>query len=308
MDPDSASNASISPASLTNDEVSQPRNLIYIIAFDAPGCGGNRLLAKMLVSSLLRTFFTGDIWVFRNSESPLFAVERKGLEEFYVDTPQLSGIPGAEDAWCWKYKVAPGMDVSEYDKVLFLDADFLALRNIDHLLAGDWEVRYLPERGHAGNESTYSAFYTEREYDLAATRTGVNSGAIAVKATRFHEVMEVWQKIDQGERMRNFGFWDQASWNTLLMRCVKEDESEAGLMENFFTWGEPPLILETEAFPTGEIQFPMYLDLDFRSYRTAALTHNCGMDTLGKIEFTFGLYMRTFFSDPSGILLSILEM
>jgi hypothetical protein len=52
----------------------------------------------------------------------------------------------------------------------------------------------------------------------------------------------------------------------------------------------------------------MYLDLDFRSYRTAALTHNCGMDAPGKIEFTFGLYMRTFFSDPSGLFFSMLEM
>jgi hypothetical protein len=55
----------------------------------------------MLVSSLLRTYFTGDIVVFRNSPNPLFLVERKGLEEIYVDTDQLAGMEGAEDAWCW---------------------------------------------------------------------------------------------------------------------------------------------------------------------------------------------------------------
>jgi hypothetical protein len=39
----------------------------------------------------------------------------------------------------------------------------------------------------------------------------------------------------------------------------------------------------------------------------AAITHNCGTDTLGKIQFTFGLYMRTFFCDPSGLFFSMLE-
>jgi hypothetical protein len=288
---------------LMGDLRSLQRNLVYIIAFDAPGCGGNRLLAKMLVSSLLRTFFAGDIWVFRNSETPLFAVERKGLEEFYVNTPQMSGQAGAEDAWCWKYKVAPGMDVAGYDKVLFLDADFLALRNVNHLLSGDWDIRFLLERGHAGNETTYAAFYTDEEYRVAANRTGINSGAIAIRARHFHAVMKAWRAVDESERIRDFGFWDQASWNTLLLRCEKAEvltlnENDEG--EN------QPLVLEP--FPEGEIQFPMYLDLDFRDYRTAALTHNCGMDTSGKIEFTFGLYMRTFFSDPSGLLFSMLEM
>jgi hypothetical protein len=286
-------------------------NLIYIICFDAPGCGGNRLLAKMLVSSLLRTFFTGDILVFRNFETPLFLVERKGLEEIYVDAPQLMGQPGAEAAWCWKYKVAEMMVVSGYDKVLFLDADFLALRNIDHLLEGDWDIRYQPERGHKGDEITYNTFYTPKELTKAAGRTGINSGSIAVRAEVFHEVMARWREIDEGKRYRNNGFWDQASWNRLLMNHTKEVGHVAPLgKDKKSRKGErdapPPWV--AEPFPDREIQFPMYMDLDFRSYSKAALTHNCGMNALGKIEFTFGLYMRTFFSDPSGLFFSMLEM
>lgn len=80
-------------------------SLIYTVAFDPPGSEGCRMLAKMLSSSLLRTYFTGDILVFRNSESPLFLVERKGLEEVYIDTPEIHGLEGAEYSWCWKYKV-----------------------------------------------------------------------------------------------------------------------------------------------------------------------------------------------------------
>ena len=61
-------------------------------------------------------------------------------------------------------------------------------------------------------------------------------------------------------------------------------------------------------FPMGEIQFPMYADPHFRSYTKAALTHNCGGDTLEKIRLTYGLYMQTFFCDESGLFFSMLEM
>jgi hypothetical protein len=72
------------------------RNLVYTIAFDAPGSQAYRFLAKMLASSLSRTFFTGDILIFRNSAAPLFMVERKGLEEIYLETPPLYGQQRAE--------------------------------------------------------------------------------------------------------------------------------------------------------------------------------------------------------------------
>jgi hypothetical protein len=58
----------------------------------------------------------------------------------------------------------------------------------------------------------------------------------------------------------------------------------------------------------GEVQFPGYLDPHYFSYSKAALTHNIMPNTLEKIEFTFGLYMRTFFCDPTGLFFSMLEM
>ena len=57
-----------------------PHHLAYTVAFDPPGSPGHSSMAKMLASSLLRTYFGGDIIVFRNSPEPLFRVERKGLE------------------------------------------------------------------------------------------------------------------------------------------------------------------------------------------------------------------------------------
>ena len=63
-----------------------------------------------------------------------------------------------------------------------------------------------------------------------------------------------------------------------------------------------------EPFPPGEVQFPGYLDPRYQSYSKAALTHNILPDTKEKVEFTFGLYMRTFYCDPTGLFFSMLEM
>jgi hypothetical protein len=285
------------------------RNLIYTICFDAPESESNRFLTRMLVSSLLRTFFTGDIVVFRNSPNPLFLVERKGLEEIYVDTPQIAGKEGAEDAWCWKYKVAQMLNTDGYDKVLFLDADMLALRNIDQLLEGNWDIAWQPTRDWNVLHDSFAAFWTdEEERDfraqisetprLTTALTGANSGTLAVRAEIFHAVMAAWQEIDESERRVELGFRDQASWNALLMRHTtkgRNHEAEGGT-----PWCAVP-------FPEGEIQFPLFIDPDYHQYAQAALTHNCGGNTLVKIQFTFGLYMRTFFCDPTGLFFSILE-
>jgi hypothetical protein len=241
---------------------------------------------------------------------PLFMVERKGLEEVYLETPPMHGQEGAEEAWCWKYRVAELIENPEqYDKILFVDCDSLALRNIDHLLEGDWDIRYQPERGNPANIRKFNAFLTDEEMATAAQRTGANSGTIAVRGSCFHAVMDAWRDIDDTEPLRDSGFRDQASWNALLLRMTEEAGPLAPLEEqNKQRERDAPPPWRAEPFPVGEVQFPGYLDPHYTSYSKAALTHNILPDTLEKIEFTFGLYMRTFYCDPTGLFFSMLEM
>lgn len=276
------------------------KNLVYTVAFDSPASESYRFLGKMLASSLVRTFFTGDFVVYRNSAAPLYLVERKRLDEVYLETPAMSRQLGAERAWCWKYKVAELIEKPEqYDKILFLDCDSLALRNIDHLLEGDWDIRYQPERDKPMNGGSFNAFLADEEMQKAALRKGANSGTLAVRGSKFQEVMRRWEEIDESDPLRDSGFRDQASWNALLLR-----EGAGGSLGSTSV----SLPLKIEEFPVGEVQFPGYLDPRFQDYRKAALTHNILPDTKQKIEFTFGLYMRTFFCDPSGLFFSLLEM
>jgi len=260
------------------------RNLVYTIAFDPPGSSGHRALAKMLVSSLLKTYFTGDIVVFRNTEAPLFLVERKGLEEIYIETPEPPGGWVAL-AMCWKYRAAAEIDATRYDKILFLDGDCLALRNIDHLLEGDWDIAYKPETGLPVHHAQFNSFLTEEE--MATLRCdGINAGTFAVRGSRYQEVMRAWEQIHTSTPSRRRACSDQASWNRLLL-----DTS-----------------LKTVAFPESELQFPMYQHPRFGSYHKAALTHNLGGTLSEKVHFTFGLYMQNFYCDPSALFLQFLEI
>jgi hypothetical protein len=244
----------------------------------------------------------------------------------YLETPPLFGQERAAFSWSYKHRVAELIDPDPYDRILFLDADCLALRNIDHLLEGAWDIRWQPERGQLMNTGHYNACLTDEEMDRARTRVGINSGSLAVRSAIFHEVMREWGRLDAEKPLRNTGFHDQASWNKLVLNCKDGDgcvppvdmvrvadcviNSPAPLMPVAGDTAAFPARYSwlAQPFPPGEIQFPCFLDPHYASYTKAALTHNLTTDTLEKVEFTFGLYMRTFFCDPTGLFFNLLEM
>ena len=308
-----------------------PHHLAYTVAFDPPGSPGHSSMAKMLVSSLLRTYFGGDIIVFRNSPEPPFRVERKGLEEIYIETPQLGGLVGAEDAWCWKYRVREYIDAEKYDKILFLDADCLALRNLDHLLEGDWDLAYQTEKGLNISLPQFSAFMTDEEV-ATLQRNGINSGHLAVRGAIYQEVMAEWERIDTGPVLQGRGCMDQGSWNRLVLDAETARKRQWGVGVSPACGDNGELILSESAnfereqrsvalagetptppwktvhFERGEIQFPMYLDPKVSDYRDSALVHCLGGDTRQKLQFMFGLYMSTFFYDDTSVMVNLLEM
>ena len=192
------------------------RYLAYTIAFDPPQSPGHRAMAKMLAGSLMRTYFDGDFVIFRNSEEPLFRLERKGIEEIYLPTPELHGLSGAEYSWCWKYRVRDYLKCERYEKVIFLDCDTLVLRNIDHLLEGDWDIAYQPERELPITRPQFSCFLTDKELETLKC-SGVNSGTIAVRSEILQEVMTEWDRIDTGPTTRERNCSDQGSWNLISL-------------------------------------------------------------------------------------------
>jgi lipopolysaccharide biosynthesis glycosyltransferase len=239
----------------------------------------------------LRTGFAGEIWIFKNSENPIFLTPREGVREIYVDIPNMTADhAGAERAWCLKYQMAQHLPAQKFEKIVFLDADCLALRNIEHLLEGDWDIAVQAERGSVVTQWNYNSYLTETEMTHPPKGPGINSGTWAVKGSIFHEVMAAWQTIDEAPPLRECKCRDQSSWNRLLLDNAKSNRW------NVHHW------------PEGEIAFPLYLDPHYKFYAKAALTHHLGGDTREKLRFAFGLWMETFVFDDSCLFFHFMEV
>ncbi len=299
-------------------------NLLYTLALEQAGAPGHRMLGKLLASSLLRTFFDGEVVVFRNSAVPYFQVERKGLREVEVGSPQVAeGGSFAREAWNWKYLARKELDVHGYDKVLYVDADCLALRNVDHLLEGDWDIAYQPET-HAVHHEVFNAYLTNAEMQeslrVASNRKrgddeegvsgravptpwrGINAGTFAIRSGIFHEVMDEYERIHAQEPQRKGDFAEQGAWNRLIRDARAGTPGLGGQLP------APLRGLKVRPFEAGEIMFPIAQETNYATYKDAALVHALGMGMKDKMRFLFGLYMGTFFFDENGMMLNLLEM
>lgn len=271
-------------------------HLAYTIAIDPPGQTGCRFMAKLLAASLTRSQFFGDILIFHNSVAPIFFVERKGVEEISVNPLIPQNMEHlAQEAWTWKYRVRDYIDADKYDKIFFLDADCLALRNLDHLLEGDWDIAYKREQGIRIQRPQFSCYLSPEE--MATLRCdGVNSGTIGIRGAVYQDVMREWERIEKTEPYSSRFCSDQASWNRLLL-----DFTHRTSQRNERRWLAKP-------FEAHEIQFPMHLDKDFRKYRDAAVLHFLGGTTFEKMQLMFAIYMGTYFHDDAGTLLNVTDM
>ncbi len=276
----------------------QKPSLIYTVAFTPPGWRGSRTMAKLLCASLLRHFWSGDIVVFRNFAEPLFPVQRPGLEEVFVETPEVEGSQNRGkacllSALAYRFLAAEMIDPSPYEWIGYFDADCLGLRNLDHLFDSDADILVQPEAGRSmlhsrafnGYIGAKESLQPERNQWLRAYGHGINAGTVAIRARHYHEVMAQWREIFERTPARHPDMRDQTAWNRLLLDTT----------------------LRVGTFEKGEIMFPFHLNPGFLDYQHAALLHFVGGDQREKINLAFALHMMKTYGDAGGLLLDLLE-
>ncbi|RYD70272.1 MAG: glycosyltransferase family 25 protein, partial [Verrucomicrobiaceae bacterium] len=190
--------------------VRRPRVLCYTLALDMKEVKCYRQQARMMVASLKRSGFGGDIKIIHNGETEIFDHPNPAVEEIRIDAP------ASTTACCQlKYKAHELFSVEGYDWVLFLDTDFIVSTSLDRWFCGPEIIRYATEPAFMIQESQFSALLTDDEMETLS-RPGVNAGIFVVKAENFHEVMERWERIEaEGSSSRDIH--DQHAWNRLLL-------------------------------------------------------------------------------------------
>jgi hypothetical protein len=248
-----------------------PPNLCYTIAFDLPGRNVHRRMARLLVTSLLLTGWHGRITVFKNFSKPVLPARHPAVQEIKVKA-------NLTVAWhqkvSWKYRLRDRLDLSGMAKVLFLDCDCLALRGINQLMAGGWDIYTAPEPGRIV-EPPFNGYLTRGEMTRLRNQPGLKSGNFGVRAARFLEVMAEWERIDATEPARSSKNRNQHSWNRLVLDTR----------------------LRRRPFAPGEIQFPFLHRATYGDYRRAAIIHAADRLPEEKLSFLYGMWMDVFGQD-----------
>jgi hypothetical protein len=243
-------------------------NLCYTIALDQPGEDVHRCMARLLVTSLLRTGWHGRILVFHNNPLAVLPEGHPDVEEQVIDA-------APEAVWhrtvSWKYRLRDRIDVTGIGKVLFLDCDIIALRSINHLMLGSWDLYTAPEPGRL-TEFPFNGYLSDQEMEELTSHHGINSGSIGVRASIFHAVMAEWERLDAVDPIRPSKCRNQHSWNRLLL--------------------DTPL--RQRPFAAGEMQFPFLHRAFYLDYRRAALVHMADRSPQEKLSLMYGLWMEVF--------------
>lgn len=271
-------------------------NLIYTVAFEQSSQSYARQTLKLLCSSILRSMWSGKILAFHNFSLPIFPLERKGLDEIYIKPlapgSRRSGAPGCLQAGFEGFLQASQsiQDPWEYGWIVFLDANCLLMRDIEHLLTDDVDILVQTERGRLRESNTEFNGCSPVCPALPAENIrlhpeGINVGVFAIRGTLFHEVIGRWHRVYLNADFAHDDYRDQCSFNGFIMQSG----------------------LRVKSFERGEIMFPLHLDTGFLDYKHAAILRFFGGSELERLEMAFAMYMMRTYCEPRGSFLELLE-
>lgn len=268
------------------------RNLIYTIAYDNDGERLYGNLAKLLVSSITRTGFEGEVVVFHNGERPLFQLGRPQVSEIALDLEGQPGcfqkendVPVAEQRWALKHRVADILlQEYEWDRLLFIDADCLAVRPLDEIFAGNFHLAVYRERNRPVNQMHFNCFLSEEEMNTLAI-DGINSGVFCVDRSIAASFFAAWGEAEKLVEQRFRWCTDQAALNRVVL------DHDYNLKDLTSLVGMPYNTSDTR----NEVEFGK------------SIIHWVGAAGEQKLKVSYGLFAETFLYDPALTLFNLME-
>ena len=248
---------------------SSERKLVLTTAIEKPGGRQIRLLAKIQASSLLRSMFGGLVVVERNFPEPLFPIERVGLRELEHEIDDFSPEDVQPRSYCARVEsaVRHAEAASEYDWVVFCDADVVPLRNWDHLF----------ERRGA-------------EILISQTEDGsADAGFFAVKGEIVNEFVKEWAQEIPGFQARELLVGEKRSDELALSKVLSQEK-----------WN-------VKKFERGEVVRAFDNGVGMVDVLEASVVHLAGASLQRKTKLAFGLHMMWVYGDDEGLFLDILE-
>lgn len=313
-------------------------NLICLPTEEHAGDKAGLVTAKVLVASLLRNRPMAEVKVLRDAAAMesggLFKVEKAGVWELGtgMGDGRLAideaggGKKSVPDDCCggahrghahgpagpWDMAEALG-DTSAYPWVLCLGSGSLVLKGVDHLLAGKADILWAPLPGVPVWSERCGAYLREEERaegfraehpQSRPWREGASAAVWAARGECFAEMMGDWRRIAEEEGAAAPGLVISSPQD------AKNDTQDARPTRRVQSaWNR--LLLDTPLrvarLERDEVQFPCLPGADFLKWKDACILNVGDWPQDAQSKFLQAWFYGTYFADPTGLFLDIVE-
>ena len=254
--------------------------LIYTIAFDALGESHHQIMAKVLITSILRNGFRGDVLVFTNSKYRLFETRRPRLREVSLDSGSNNEAISTF-AKTFKYEAPAHINVGKYEKIMFVDSDCIFVRDPSSLLAQECDLMYSLESWSVITDSWHNGYLTDQEMS-SLKLPGINSGVWWVRGEHYIALMKEWKTVNRSAERRKQASTDQSAWVRVLLDTQ----------------------LRALPFSPAVVRYPFYERMTLTEMDHAALLHFAYVgERCDKVAHMIGFFTRAYNTQVAAAML-----
>lgn len=199
------------------------KNLVYTVCH----LNKNAPIYQNMLNACIQTLrtngkFFGDIVVLKNCAETLLyngysdyayeiAVSRK--LNYGFTQAQISRAKGKH----LKLLLHHFINCKEYDNILYLDIDIIAVRNINpmFLTEGKYLLYATEEMGMHCN--SYNHYFSEQDMEKARHLKGANSGTFCIPGHSYEQLVATWKENFTLPLFRSGYEWDQPAFNKMII-------------------------------------------------------------------------------------------